>query len=64
MTRALAGLCLASVLWSVSLRQVKCPIDDMMAYFTGKSETVSGHLMYQYKCAQGHIFWVRADRTI
>lgn len=46
--------------------KVTCPIhDNSTPYFTGKSKSVDGHLMYLYHCVQGggHDFWVRADRT-
>ena len=38
---------------------VTCPIDDSIAYFTGKTKVdVSGKLLYQYKCSSyGHLFW-------
>jgi hypothetical protein len=48
---ALAGMAVAA--------NVKCPIDDTFAYFTGKSQTIGTHLMYVYKCSQGHEFLVR-----
>jgi hypothetical protein len=35
-----------------------CPIDGSGMYFTGKTKTVSGKLLYEYKCPQGHISWV------
>jgi hypothetical protein len=40
---------------------VKCPVDDMDSYFTGRTWVVSGRLMYQYRCPQQHEFWVRAN---
>jgi hypothetical protein len=36
---------------------VTCPIDNFDMYFTGKSKTEMGKLLYQYKCASGHITW-------
>jgi hypothetical protein len=39
-----------------------CPIHDgSSGYFTGKTETVDGHLLYQYHCPRGHDFWSRCD---
>ena len=38
----------------------KCPVDDNSGYFTGTTRSVSGVLMKEYKCPQGHIYWVRA----
>ena len=48
-----AGIILAQ------LNVVKCPVDGLMCVFTGKSESVSGVLMKQYRCPQGHISWSR-----
>jgi len=51
---------------AVVLAKVSCPVhDNSNPYFTGKSQTIDGHLMYEYKCVNGggHTFWVRADRT-
>jgi hypothetical protein len=47
---AFAGVAVAS--------SVSCPIDDMSMYFTGKTRTVDGKLLYQYKCPRGHTTWV------
>ena len=40
---------------------VYCPVDNMMCYFTGKIQTISGVMFYQYKCPQAHTFLVRWD---
>lgn len=37
---------------------VNCPIDNMSMYFTGKTTTEMGKLLYQYKCPNGHVTWV------
>ena len=54
-------LLLGVLLLSLASAFVKCPIDDSGAYFTGRTETISGHLMYEYKCPQGHLFLVRQN---
>jgi len=36
-----------------------CPVDSMQAYFTGRTQTMSGRLMYEYRCPSGHTFLVR-----
>lgn len=46
-----AGLLLAQM--------VKCAVDGQNCYFTGKTQIVSGVLMKEYKCPQGHINWAR-----
>jgi hypothetical protein len=41
---------------------VQCPIHGSSgAYFTGKTKTVDGVLLYEYKCSRngGHTFWAR-----
>lgn len=45
---------------TLSLQNVKCPIDDSSAYFTGKTKVdVSGKLLREYKCGTfGHRFYV------
>lgn len=35
-----------------------CPIDSSSMYFTGKTRTEMGKLLYEYKCASGHVSWV------
>lgn len=44
-------------------QQVKCPIDNSDAYFTGKTTTAeNGKLLKLYKCLlYGHEFWVVAE---
>ena len=37
---------------------VKCPIDKYDMYFTGKTRTEMGKMLYQYKCPNGHIYWI------
>ena len=37
----------------------KCPVDDRAGYFTGTTKVVSGVLMKEYKCPQGHSYWAR-----
>ena len=53
-------LVLAAVLLALPMT-VYCPVDYMMSVFTGKTETISGVLFYQYKCPSAHTFWVRWD---
>lgn len=40
---------------------VKCPIDDSGAYFTGKTQVISGHLVGTFHCVRGHDILVRCD---
>ena len=50
---------------SVVAAAVACPVhDNSSPYFTGKTQTIDGRLMYEYKCVYGggHTFWVRSDR--
>jgi len=55
----LAGLVLASVaVATLEPMSGACPIDGGGMYFTGQTKTVSGKLLYQYKCPQGHTTWV------
>jgi hypothetical protein len=53
------GLCFLVFLVFVQA-QVKCPRDDSLSYFTGRTQTSeSGKLMKEYKCTSyGHTFWV------
>lgn len=45
---------------AMSAADPTCPIDDSGAYFTGQTKTISGHLMWEYKCyLHGHLFLVR-----
>jgi hypothetical protein len=45
---------------TVYAADVKCPIDNYSMYFTGQTQidTVSGKLLYEYKCPMGHVTWV------
>ncbi len=52
----LAGALLAQ------FRTIKCPVDDTTAWMTGKTQVIGSHLMYEYRCSQSHLFWVRADQ--
>jgi len=54
-----AGLVLASVAVATLVPMSgPCPIDGGSTYFTGQTKVVSGKLLYQYRCPQGHINWV------
>jgi hypothetical protein len=44
--------------WAASF---KCAIDDQWMNATGKSRMESGKILYEYKCAQGHVLWVVAQ---
>ncbi len=45
---------------AMAAADVRCPIDDSAAYFTGKTQTISGHQMWEYKCLlNNHLFLVR-----
>lgn len=50
-------LALAGVLGAF---QVQCPVDGFGAYFTGRTrvDPVTGKLLQEYKCPNGHLFWV------
>ena len=37
---------------------VNCPIDNMSMWFTGRTTTEMGKLLYEYKCPNGHTTWV------
>jgi len=50
-----AALCVAAAAYAAS---VNCPIDQMSMYFTGKTTTEMGKLLYEYKCPNGHTNWV------
>jgi hypothetical protein len=55
-----AGLaCAALVVTTAVYAAVKCSIDESSAYFTGvtKTDSATGKLLYEYKCARGHVFW-------
>lgn len=61
---ALALTVMAPALSSLSAAAVECPVHGQSgAYFTGKTQTMDGHLMYEYKCPYGggHAFWVRQN---
>lgn len=62
------GACASSPSLSYGLevaapRDVKCPIDGSVSFFTGKNKTdVSGKLLYLYRCTKyAHEFWVPAN---
>ena len=46
----IAGACYAAV--------VICPIDNSTMYFTGKTTTEMGKMLWEYKCPSGHKSWV------
>ena len=60
----LLSLCLILLIaFTTTVQGVSCPIHgNSGAYFTGRTQTVDGVLMYEYKCPQGggHTFWLRA----
>jgi hypothetical protein len=41
--------------WATSLR---CSIDNSSLWFTGKTRTEMGMLLWQHKCASQHIYWL------
>ena len=43
---------------SVAMAGYKCQIDKFDLWFTGKSKTVSGKLLFEYKCASNHYYWI------
>ena len=53
------GIVLIVFLGVALAAQVKCPIDQSAAYFTGNTKVdVSGKLLYEYKCTLWqHTFW-------
>lgn len=55
------GLAGAALLVSVAAyASVNCSIDNSSAYFTGttRSDSATGKLLWEYKCARGHTFWI------
>jgi hypothetical protein len=53
-------VCLAVIAAGLLLAQiVKCAVDGQNCYFTGKTQVVSGVLMKEYRCPQGHLNWAR-----
>ena len=50
-----AFIALAAIAYAAT---VTCPIDKGGMYFTGKTTTEMGKLLYQYKCPNGHTTWV------
>ncbi len=38
---------------------VVCPIDGHSAHKTGQVTSISGHLVHEYRCGLGHVFWFR-----
>ena len=40
---------------------IYCAYDDSPAIWTGQTQYANGHSFYQFKCLQGHEFWVRGD---
>lgn len=55
---ALIGIFIAATSLAASFGNVKCPIDSFACYFTGKTQIVSGKLLLEHKCPQGHIVWI------
>lgn len=62
MNTKLRFICAAFFVWCAALAYAAgtyyCQLDNTAMYFTGKSRTEYGKLLYQYKCPNGHIAWV------
>lgn len=43
---------------AIAYASVTCPIDRMSMYFTGKTTTEMGKLLYEHKCPNGHTTWI------
>lgn len=55
----MTGLFLSIVLTGIMyMNGVECPLDNMSMYFTGKTRTEMGKMLYEYKCPSGHVTWV------
>lgn len=67
MRKVIGGIVLALLLGGATIvyaKTVYCPIHEKSScYFTGKTKSVDGIFMKQYKCPWNHKFWIRADRT-
>jgi hypothetical protein len=48
----------AAVLWA---QTVSCPIDDSPMLMTGQVSFQNGREFKQYRCAQGHLLWIRSE---
>jgi hypothetical protein len=53
---------LACAAWAYAT-SLKCSIDNFNLYFTGKTRTEMGKLLYEHKCATGHTYWLTSEQT-
>jgi hypothetical protein len=51
---ATVGICASAFAYAA----VNCPIENFSMYFTGKTRTEMGKLLYEYKCPNGHVTWI------
>jgi hypothetical protein len=49
----------STVLIASSAYAMNCPVDRSSMYFTGNVQIMSGVLMKEYRCPQGHTAWSR-----
>lgn len=52
---AVAGVCIVG---AAIAQSVKCPIDNFSMTFTGRTKVEMGKMLYEYRCASGHVTWV------
>lgn len=45
--------------WATSLR---CSIDNSNLWFTGKTHSEMGVLLFQHKCASQHFYWLTQEQ--
>ncbi len=50
---------LALISFGAAAYNYTCDYDNNGLYFTGKTKVVMGQLVSQYKCAAGHVFWIK-----
>lgn len=43
---------------AIAFGGVRCPIDNMDMYFTGRTGFEMGKMLQEYKCPMGHTTWV------
>ena len=52
-------IALALIAVSFGAYAYTCQYDNYGLYFTGKTKVVMGQLISQYKCAVGHVYWIK-----
>jgi hypothetical protein len=47
-----------SLVGAAIAQSIQCPIDKGSMFATGRTKVEMGKMLYEYRCASGHVTWV------